>query len=117
MTKKGRWLQGILFLAAFVAGSHGAIAQLIQKPIAFPTNSKYAASGRTLDANDTIQLPFWDDFSSYTGQPSSEWWASSNDVWVNATLGLHPPTLGVATFDGLNSNGIPHNPTLGGWPS
>ncbi|WP_416864247.1 MAG: T9SS type A sorting domain-containing protein [Imperialibacter sp.] len=111
MTKKGRWLQGILFLAAFVAGSHGAIAQLIQKPIAFPTNSKYAASGRTLDANDTIQLPFWDDFSSYTGQPSSEWWVSSNDVWVNATLGLHPPTLGVATFDGLNSNGIPHNPT------
>ncbi|MEQ8807767.1 MAG: hypothetical protein RIE59_01760, partial [Imperialibacter sp.] len=109
--EKGRWLQGILFLAAFVAGSHSAIAQLIQKPIAFPTNSKYSASGRTLDADDTIQLPFWDDFSSYTGQPSSEWWVSSKDVWVNATLGLHPPTLGVASFDGLNSSGIPHNPT------
>ncbi|MEQ9097974.1 MAG: T9SS type A sorting domain-containing protein [Imperialibacter sp.] len=111
MIEKGRWLQGILFLAAFVAGSHSAIAQLIQKPIAFPTNSKYSASGRTLDADDTIQLPFWDDFSNYTGQPSNEWWVSSKDVWVNATLGLHPPTLGVATFDGLNSNGIPHNPT------
>jgi len=99
------------FLTLLAAGMNNTFAQLIERPISFPSNSRYAASGRTLEANDTIQLPFWDDFSSYSGQPSSEWWVNSKDVWVNATLGLHPPTLGVASFDGLNSDGVPHNPT------
>ena len=97
-------------LTALVGAGFGSMAQLIERPlssIAPPANT----SARTLAEGDTIQLPFWDDFSRYSGQPSSEWWANGKDVWVNATLGLNPPTLGVASFDGLNGDGIPHNPT------
>lgn len=97
-------------LTVLVGAGFGSMAQLIERPlssIAPLTNT----SARTLAEGDTIQLPFWDDFSRYSGQPSSEWWANGKDVWVNATLGLNPPTLGVASFDGLNGDGIPHSPT------
>ena len=32
-----------------------------------------------------------------------------NEVFVNSTLPLKPPTIGVATFDGLDSTGYPYN--------
>ncbi len=111
MAKKGRCVRSGFWLVAFILTSFSSLAQLIERPLSFPTSKKSEETGRTLEVGDTIQLPFWDDFSSYSGQPSSEWWVNSKDVWVNATLGLNPPTLGVATFDGINSEGIPHNPT------
>lgn len=87
------------------------MAQLVERPIGFARPGDLpGTAARTLAAGDTIQLPFWDDFSTTLGQPSSQWWAYGKDVWANQTLGLHPPTLGVASFDGLNSDGIPHNP-------
>lgn len=103
-----RWVHVSLFLMVF---SKSVQAQLIEKPISFPTGNDFPANGRTLAEGDTIQLPFWDDFSTSTGLPGSEWWAYGQDVWVNTTLGLHPPTLGVATFDGTRSDGVPHNGT------
>jgi len=86
-------------------------AQLEEQPIAFPSYQAGPATARTLAAGDTIELPFWDDFSTTIGQPNSDWWAHGPDVWVNPNMVLHPPTLGVATFDGLRSDGIPHNGT------
>lgn len=91
---------------------HNTFAQLIERPIGFPFPG-YAGqtNARTMAAGDTIALPFWDDFSTSVGRPSAEWWAQGEDVFVNRTLGLQPPTLGVATFDGLTRLGAPHNST------
>ncbi len=57
---------------------------------------------------DTLSIgaqPFFDDFSSYrTPYPSQNLWLD-NDVFVNTTLAKDPPSVGFATFDGLNHRG------------
>lgn len=100
----------IKLLAVFTLFAQNLVAQLIEKPVCFPfPYTKTQAAARTMAVGDTILLPFWDDFSTTLGRPSAEWWAFGEDVFVNRTLGLHPPTLGVATFDGVNRLGAPHN--------
>ena len=56
--------------------------------------------------NDTIKaLPFFDDFSSYPGSyPSRNFWLDKN-IYVNSTLAKNPPSVGFATFDGLDRRG------------
>ena len=59
--------------------------------------------------DDTLQLPFEDDFSTRGFLPDTSKWIRSSSVFINQTLSLNPITLGVATFDGLRSNGYPYN--------
>lgn len=63
----------------------------------------------------SMSLPFFDDFSRYslpTDNPDIpvEWqrWEDDN-VFINCNFPIQPPTVGVATFDGLKSNGYPHD--------
>jgi hypothetical protein len=58
---------------------------------------------------DTLRsLPFFDDFSSYKGtQTSNRYWLDRN-VYLNNTLAPNPPSLGFATFDGLDRHGNPY---------
>jgi hypothetical protein len=58
-------------------------------------------------------LPFWDDFSfnGNTGVPNDTLWESGARVFVNDGLGINPPSIKVATFDGLDSLGKPYNVT------
>ncbi len=51
-----------------------------------------------------LSLPFYDDFSSGQSSPSSTNWLQSG-VLVNQTYAINPPTIGVATFDAIGSNG------------
>ena len=53
----------------------------------------------------SLKLPFVDDFSNYTGYPDSNLWLDDY-VFVNKQFALYPPTLGVATFDALDPNGV-----------
>jgi hypothetical protein len=96
-----------------------ALAQLQRIPL--PPSSSSAtrkgdnALGRTKEiAADT--LPFWDDFSKplKSNQLQSQVadtsrWEKSYSVWVNDGMGIHPPTINVATFDGLDRSGKPYN--------
>ncbi|MDR9399401.1 MAG: T9SS type A sorting domain-containing protein [Salibacter sp.] len=45
--------------------------------------------------------------------PSNNVLWTSNDVYINESYGEAPPTIGVATFDGLDSLGMPHSPNQG----
>ncbi len=57
-----------------------------------------------------LQLPFFDDFSSVgDGYPSDKRWLVGGGVWINDAMGVEPPSIGVATFDGLNGVGTPYN--------
>lgn len=56
---------------------------------------------------DTIKLPFMDDFSYDGPYPSSNHWLDL-DAFVNNEMAESPPSVGVATFDGLNSEGMPY---------
>lgn len=94
-------------------------SQLLQLPLerAASDASKTISTGRT--SAEVLDLPFWDDFSSTplynqnvtgSGYPSTKLWTEgSNNVWVNVGAGINPPSVNVATLDGLNSLGIPYS--------
>lgn len=60
--------------------------------------------------NDTLILPFIDDFSRPGNYPYEGLWLDSN-VYINNNYTKRPVTIGIATFDGLNQNGQPYHPS------
>lgn len=59
-----------------------------------------------------LSLPFWDDFSRVTGNhPEGTLWQRKDSVLVSSGQGINPPTLNVATFDGLTGNGTAYSPS------
>ncbi len=66
-------------------------------------------------ATDTLNLPFFDDFTTTAIYPNPKRW-TTNYVFINNTAAINPPTYGVATFDNLNNHGQPYigiNPSYG----
>ena len=64
--------------------------------------------GNKFESNSSksiISLPFIDDFSYDFPQVNPDLWEQSS-VFVNRTYPINPPTIGVATFDGMNENGL-----------
>lgn len=55
-------------------------------------------------SSDTVGLPFMDDFSYAGPWPSANLWLDI-DPFINATMGESPPSIGVATFDGIDGRG------------
>lgn len=59
-----------------------------------------------------IPLPLWDDFS-YASEslfyPYDTIWENGKSVWVNNGRGINSPSIGVATFDGIDSLGKPYS--------
>ena len=75
-----------------------------------PINRSGQQKTKTQAARTTsISLPFWDDFSQSGPAPDTLLWQHGEDVFVNNTLGIAPPSLNVATFDGARADGQPHN--------
>lgn len=93
----------ILLLSASVG-----FAQLQVKPLK-GSESKSSKSNARLQST-TITLPFWDDFSTSTGAIDTTWWLPGSQVQVIAKpgIGIDPPSLGVATFDGVDATGTPY---------
>ena len=60
--------------------------------------------------NDTLILPFIDDFSRQGIYPYEGLWTDSN-VFINNNYSPLPVTIGIATFDGLTKDGVPYNPS------
>lgn len=57
--------------------------------------------------NDTIALPFFDDFSYEGPYPSADYWLDRNG-FVNNTLAGNAPSVGLMTLDGLSRSGSPY---------
>lgn len=53
-------------------------------------------------------LPFVDDFSQIGAYPDQDKW-EDNTVFINSNFPINPPTIGVATFDGLREDGTPYS--------
>ena len=51
---------------------------------------------------DTLELPFFDDFSTTFPEPSQNNW-QDNYVTINKTIARKPPSIGVATFDAVDN--------------
>jgi hypothetical protein len=56
-------------------------------------------------SSDTLALPIIDDFSGDEVFPNTGIWTDT-DVFINRTFGIDPPTIGVATFDLIDSIGM-----------
>ena len=61
--------------------------------------------------SSAITLPFIDDFSYESTTTNVILW-EKNSVFVNRSYPVNPVTLGVATFDGLKSDGMPYDISL-----
>jgi len=91
---------------------------LIQVPLENnPTIVKYlednpvsASRNNQTCLDDTLGLPFFDDFAYPIGiiYPNCSNW-QDNHVFVNEDMAYNPPSIGVATFDGLSPDGSPYN--------
>jgi len=57
-----------------------------------------------------IALPFWDDFSRTSYLPdTNHWFVDPGTTNISSSLGITPPTINVASFDGWNNLGIPYS--------
>lgn len=80
------------------------------KPQQANNNSPVTAQKTTTTG---LFLPFTEDFfySSTNNYPDQSKWSDSM-VYVNSGFPIAPPSIGVATFDGLNKHGYPYGPEL-----
>ncbi len=106
-----------LLFTLFVTPNTYSQLQLKRLGHAEESGSRTSSGART-KATPPLNLPFFDDFSKpYTNPNLKEVyadtgrWENSYTVWVNDGLGINPPTINVATFDGLDSIGDPYNAT------
>ena len=90
--------------------------ELISQPVLEPLKSNLSLKDPDLKSNEdqnynrsgsAASIPWFDDFSYPGPYPNQINW-SDQDVYVNGTLGFNPVSIGVATFDGINSSGIPY---------
>jgi hypothetical protein len=92
----------------------GLNAQLYTAPLGsniFQQLNNRRVSKSMLDSRsliDTLELPFIDDFSKEGHAPLESKWLD-NSVLINQQMAIKPPSIGVATFDGLNELGEPYS--------
>ncbi|MBX2963495.1 MAG: T9SS type A sorting domain-containing protein [Cyclobacteriaceae bacterium] len=96
-----------ILIGLLVTISLPGFTQLKRYPIEQSFNKK-EVTGLKTKSLEPMSLPFWDDFFSEAN--SDTLWENKATVWINNTMAIKPPTIGVATFDGLNENGQPHRP-------
>ena len=89
-----------------------AVAQLTIVPIEKKSSAPELNKSR-ISQLSAMNLPFWDDFSftQQQGVVNDTLWETGKRVWVNDGLGIDPPSVMVATFDGLDSIGKPYSVT------
>lgn len=102
----------LIFLSCCLFLFVAAHAQLKQTSILRTGAPKKRISTARVQSLPVIELPFWDDFSfnnSAKNYANENLWSFGKSVWVNDGMAINPPTLKVATFDGLDSLGKPYN--------
>lgn len=76
-----------------------------------PISKQSSSSTRTKELIPK-SLPFWDDFSftpvddtanALSNYPVDTLWVNNYTIWINNGMGIQPPSINVATFDGLDS--------------
>lgn len=98
-----RKLQFTIFLI-LVAAAVDAQDEVLVNLSSYPLPAIKAKITGSKTAKGPLSLPFFDDFARGTSFPTSDLWEVSG-VTANQNYAINPPTIGVATFDAVNSNG------------
>lgn len=105
-----KFLTGIFCFLTLI--SVNGLAQVLSPLESYPFYHSGPGAGRHLRTQaegDTLKLPFFEDFAAYTGVPTAANWVPGGGVYVNNQFGLDPPSIHVATFDGVNGRGMPYS--------
>jgi len=104
----------ILFFVFLLTIANAATAQEGLHPLQYNPIQRYYHEHQRHNSQtqyrDVLQLPFIDDFSTSSVVPDSNKWIGTQ-VFINNTCAINPPSIGVATFDGLGGNGLPYDLT------
>lgn len=104
-------MKGLLFscfLFLFISASQ---AQVVTTGLSFDYSRVVKnTTGLRIAATpaDTLTLPFIDDFSTSGATPDTSRWLNEGGVFVNNNYAVNPPSVNVATFDGIKENGFPY---------
>jgi hypothetical protein len=85
--------------------SQGPVLSNLNRNIYLNKSNSQNNSKRSI--TDTIQLPFFEDFTSSNFYPNMKYWRDSL-VYINNQFSVSPPSYGVATFDNLDKKGKPY---------
>ena len=101
----------LIFFISFIFINSG-IAQELTKAMQYShilekAYNEYQQNYSTKKLVDTLELPFFDDFSDAIVYPKTSRWLD-NKVYINNSFGKNAPTKGVATFDGFDHRGAPY---------
>lgn len=86
--------------------------QIVEIPLPNKIKSSNTVRLSTNQSNQTlatVNIPFWEDFSTSNFIPAVERWSNSDNVRISNGLGRNAPTLNVAVFDGVDANGAPYD--------
>jgi hypothetical protein len=98
----------ILFTIALPLIGWGQGIVVIGLPHSEDQKTNTHPSGRT--KAEPLKIPFWDDFSqTKTTFANPDLWLYGQSIRVNDGMAIRPPSLKVATFDGVDSLGKPYN--------
>ena len=108
-----RAIIAIYFLFSITAIFHNdAFGQEFVAPVnynPFLTNKATSINKLAKKTSTTpLTLPFFEDFTSYGVYPDTTKWVDY-EVYINNTMCVSPVSRGCATFDALNSNGMPYD--------
>jgi len=105
-------LRSLTILFYFLTQGYMTFSQLETYPIQASYDFIYPSlnNARTMADSTQLELPFWDDFSTvYLSPDSSLWLTGSGTANVMPGVGIAPPTVNVAVFDGWNALGKPYS--------
>ncbi len=113
MTKKYSLFFCLLMLSASLLSQSLVEVSLSSNPVLIEKFAENAERGTRAGGSvyDTLTLGingFVEDFSNPGPYPDTALWLDDK-VFINRTMAIAPPNLGIATFDGLNANGYPYN--------
>lgn len=102
----------LILSLSVLLGGYTSRAQERVGPLMYNGLLQQAQPAKTSHAKTTaLTLPFFEDFTIYSTFPDDTKW-TDRDVYINNTMAVNPISRGVATFDGLNSNGLPYDPNV-----
>ena len=115
MFKKYFVLSFLLVYSALLFGQTPTLVTLDHNPALRNREPRMMKSSAEAD---TVSLPFFDDFSYYwqSSRPDSKLWMDDY-VFINNSFPIEPRSIGVATFDALDANGIVYSNTATTFPA
>jgi hypothetical protein len=98
----------LIFVFGFLGVAQSQPTEFLSHPVQRPQSAINHTSARTQNFDDTLGLPFADDFSYHNSEiPNPRLWSDAK-VFINKTLAIGMYSYGTATFDGLNEGGFPY---------